>query len=141
MSFVKDQNILLDRLVLKVFNDKCSNLPIYEGSDFLIGEYSGAPLILGNHQPFKTALYAHSLQAYFKSQMSDDHFPEFIIAPQKSKNFYLGVQQYTELLRKSLVEDEEVKEEKREENEKKETEEEIKNEKFSIENDKTKDEK
>ena len=85
VGFVKNPNVLIDGLVMKVFNqDRCKDLILCNGSTEFVTEYDGRPLLLGNHTPLKTALFLHSYSAYLKFGASA---PAFWISPEKSTEF------------------------------------------------------
>ena len=49
---------------MQIWDNRCRELPIYEGSKRKIGEFDGHVLNLGRHQPFRRALSFQAYQAY-----------------------------------------------------------------------------
>ena len=71
IGFPKDENILNNRMVLKVYNpEECSKLPTFHESKNFVSEYDGFELQLNingyEHKPFKTALNLHAMTAFSK---------------------------------------------------------------------------
>jgi hypothetical protein len=59
-------NPLSDSLYLKIWDVDCSDLPVYPGSNRIIGEFNGAKLRLGPHAPFRRALSFQAFTAFLK---------------------------------------------------------------------------
>lgn len=65
ISFVKS-NPLSETLYMKIWDDTCRNTLLFEGSQRTVGEFDGAMLNLGTHQPFKRALSCQAYMAFLK---------------------------------------------------------------------------
>lgn len=65
LSFVKS-NPLSEQLYVKIWDKSCLNIEVFVGAGRTIGQYDGAKLKLGAHEPFRRALSYHAYIAYLK---------------------------------------------------------------------------
>lgn len=91
IGFPKDENILNNRMVLKVYNpEECSKLPTFYGSKNFVSEYEGFELQLNingyEHKPFKTALNLHAITAFSKVPNESDEVkaPLHNVSPERT---------------------------------------------------------
>jgi hypothetical protein len=66
LCFVGNPNPLTDGLVMKIYDDACRDVPLYIGSNKLIGEFDGQALTLGDHLPFQSALCYHAYYTFLE---------------------------------------------------------------------------
>ena len=72
LCFVRNEDFFHNnRIVMKVLNSNaCKKIPIFQGSTESVDDYDGRELNLQcgsyQHNPFRTALYAHALQAHLR---------------------------------------------------------------------------
>ena len=67
---------------LRIFNEKCKNTPIHEGSNDIIGNYDGKIVNFYGHRVFQTALSLHAQQAYAHNG-SKGVSPKIFVSPPK----------------------------------------------------------
>ena len=79
ISFVKS-NTLREALYMKIWDDDCRKTRLWEGCKHTIGDYDGAKLKLGSHEPFRRALSYQAYQAFINSS-SEDEGPQFYGTP------------------------------------------------------------
>jgi HNH endonuclease len=65
LCFVDNPHPLTDGLVMKIY-DVCRDVPLYIGSDRVIGEFDGYALTLGDHLPFRSALCYHAYYTFLE---------------------------------------------------------------------------
>jgi hypothetical protein len=79
ISFIKS-NALKEALYMKIWNYDCRKTRLWEGCKHTIGDYDGAKLKLGSHEPFRRALSYQAYQAFINSS-SEDEGPQFYGTP------------------------------------------------------------
>jgi len=132
LSFIKDPNPLSNKLVVKIWDSEIRNRSIWDVSkpygkkNYTIGSFEGRPLILGTHLPFKRALFFQALQAANKwnnlndskivDYWSDNNNSPFAISYRGINNGMNNYENFLNVYRKELEENEEEENEKEEEN-------------------------
>jgi hypothetical protein len=77
ISFVKS-NTLREALYMKIWDDDCRKTRLWEGCKHTIGDYDGAELKLGSHEPFRQAISYQAFQAFINSSaFAEDGCPKF----------------------------------------------------------------
>ena len=66
LCFVDNPHPLIDGLVMKIYDVVCRDVPLYTGSNEVIGDFDGRALTLGSHSPFQSALCYHAYYTFLE---------------------------------------------------------------------------
>ena len=103
LCFVKNPHPLTDGFVMKIYDDVCRNVPLYTGSNEVIGKFDGKALTLGVHSPFQSALCYHAYHTFLGADFGAAvDMPKFSSSPERVTYLSQQIQLHLDSIDRSI---------------------------------------